>query len=218
LGRRQVGAVATDVDTRIALPPAVRLCLVAATDTGRIAMLLAMLLTLAAQDAPAQPARDPDGTRRWSILVDPCASSGNGNGNEIVVCGQGAAAASPRLPLPDERGPPDRPMPGNPDVSGIGALDMASAPCAARMGGCTTGLDLFGGGTFLVRAVGKLIDPDSCCEAPGEATNPIALARDMGSVVKRAFRKKPDKSNRVPIPLDDPAPAEAAQPAGVSKP
>lgn len=169
-------------------------------------MLIVMLLAFAVvQDVPAQhPQQDADGTQRWSILVDPCSRPNPGT-DEIVVCASGAAP-SPRLPLPEERGPPDRPRPSNPDRSGTGALAVASAPCATRSEGCTTGIDLLGGGTFLIRAAGKLINPDSCCEEPGEATNPVGLIKDLGSVAKRTFRKKPDKSKRVPIPLDDPQP------------
>lgn len=169
-------------------------------------MLIAVLLALAGfQEVPAsQPQRDADGTQRWSILVDPCANPGAGT-DDIVVCAMGAPR-NPRLPLAEERGPPDRPRPSNPDRSGIGALTVSSAPCATRSEGCTTGIDLFGGGTLLVRAAGKLINPDSCCEEPGEATNPLGLLSDVGSAIKRTFRKKPDKSKRVPIPLEDPQP------------
>ncbi|NML07572.1 hypothetical protein [Sphingomonas sp. G-3-2-10] len=181
-------------------------------------MIFAMMLAAAGvQDAPpvdkasapagssvSAPSTDSDGTQRWSILVDPCASvTGNPVRDEIVVCGS-TVAASPRLPLPGERGPPDRPMPSNPYLSGMGALEASVAPCAARSQGCTTGVDLFGGGTALVRLIGKVIDPDSCCEAQGEATNPFALAGDIGSGVAGLFRGKPDKSNRIPIPLEDP--------------
>jgi hypothetical protein len=185
-------------------------------------MLIVMVLAFGApQDMPTPsppPQQQADGTQRWSILADPCAAA-NGGPNEIVVCGQGAAA-SPRLPLPGERGPPDRPSPSNPDRSGIGALNVASAPCATRSEGCTTGIDLFGGTTFLVRTAGKLINPDSCCEEPGEATNPVGLVNDVGSVLKRTFGKKPkvDKSKRVPIPLDDsPLPLPPPDPAAPAR-
>ena len=176
-------------------------------------MLLAwMLLGLApaGQEAPrAGVQTDADGTQRWSILADPCA--GARAPDELLVCGQGEGAGQ-RLPLPAERGPRDRPMPGNPDASGAGALAMTSAPCATRSEGCTTGVDLIGGGTALVRLVGKLIDPDSCCEDPGESRDPVALVNDLGGVAKRTFGKKPDKSKRVPIPLDDlPAAGKAAE-------
>lgn len=165
-------------------------------------MFIAVMLALAGlQEVPKGVQQAADGTQRWSILADSCASPKSRD--EIVVCGAGAPA-DPRLPLPEERGPPDRAIPSNPNVSGIGALNVASAPCATRSEGCTTGIDLFGGTTFLVRAAGKLINPDSCCDEPGEATNPVGLVNDIGSVVKRTFKKKPDKSNRVPIPLEDP--------------
>jgi hypothetical protein len=51
----------------------------------------------------------------------------------------------------------------------------------------------------LIRGVGALIDPHSCCEN-GEGKDPMALVRDVAG----KFRKKPDTSNRVPIVLDDP--------------
>jgi hypothetical protein len=181
-------------------------------------MLTALLLLLAGmQDVPAGVQQDADGTQRWSILADPCAAA-RGGPDEIVVCGQGAAA-NPRLPLPEERGPPDRPSPSNPDRTGRGALAVSSAPCATRSEGCTTGVDILGGGTFLVRSVGKLIDPDSCCDEPGEATNPVGLVNDVGSVIKRTFEKKPDKSKRVPIPLDaSPLPLPAPEPEATAPP
>lgn len=183
-------------------------------------MIFATLLILAVQEAPVaqdppgsavqgtsvtEPASTANGGQRWSILADPCAADRAGP-NQIVVCGK-SAAESPRLPLPDERGPPDRPMPSNPDLSGMGALNAASTPCAAQIGGCQVGVDIFGGGTFLVRAVGKLIDPNSCCEEPGESRNFGKLIGDVAKGVGKPFKKKVDKSGRVPIPLDDPEPA-----------
>lgn len=185
-------------------------------------LMTALLLAgAAAQDRPVAateatvqaPQQAADGTQRWSVLADPCASAQTGP-DAIVVCGKGVDV--PRLPLPAERGPPDRPMPGNPDGSGAGALALTSAPCATRMAGCTTGIDLFGAATTAVRLVGKAVDPGSCCEEPGESTNFFKLVGDAGKGVGRAFRKKPDKSKRVPIILDDPAPAPA--PATVSPP
>lgn len=181
-------------------------------------MLLAMML-LAVQDVPkgqdappeekprSAPAgtssAPPEGTQRWSIMVDPCASvTGDPLKDEIVVCGS-AAAGSPRIPLPAERGAPDRPMPSNPYVTGTGALAATGSPCATLSQGCSTGLDLFGGGTALVRLIGKVIDPDSCCETPGEATNIGGLIGDVVSGVGNAFKRKPDKRGRVAIPLDD---------------
>lgn len=187
-------------------------------------MVFAMLMMLAVQDAPpveeapdappgatvTKPAVAADGTQRWSILVDPCASvMGNPSSDEIVVCGS-AAANSPRLPLPLERGPPDRPRPSNPYLSGSGALAAAAPPCATLSQGCTTGVDLIGGGTALLRLVQKVVSPGSCCETPGEATNPVALVSDVVSGVGRTVKGKPDRRNRVPIPLED-APSDVEQ-------
>jgi hypothetical protein len=167
-----------------------------------MAMLLGVMLVLAAagQDVPAGTGvtTAADGTQRWSILADPCTRSAV---EDIVVCGQGTAP-NPRLGPDVDRGVPDHATPGNPDRSGMGALALTSAPCATRSEGCTTGIDLFGGGTALIRGIGKIIDPDSCCEEPGEATNPFKLVGDAVKGVGRTFRKKPDKSKRVPIPLD----------------
>ncbi len=173
-------------------------------------LIVASLMLAVPQEAPAAPpAQDAGASQRWSILADPCA--GARTADEIVVCGQGASP-EPRLPLPAERGPPDHPAPSNPDLSGMGALAASVPPCATRSEGCTTGVDLIGGGTFLVRAVEKLVDSESCCDSPGEATNPIALADEIGGIFKRTFKKKPDKSNRVAIPLDDiPDPGVAPQ-------
>lgn len=177
-------------------------------------MLLAALLLLAPpQDAPPKgppddstvmaPQTGGDGTTRWSILADPCAATDT-DPSEIVVCGS-AVAESPRLPLPAERGPPDHPVPVNSEMTGSGALAATAAPCATISSGCTTGLDLFGGGTFLIRAIGKAIDPNSCCERPGEATSAGMLVGDLVAAAKRIGRKKPDASKRLTVPLGDPA-------------
>lgn len=179
-------------------------------------LAIAMLALAGIQEATlAAPEQRPDGGQRWSILADPCAPSDPDG--EILVCGKDAET-SQRLPLPGERGPPDRPIPSNPYLTGAGALAATASPCATLSQGCTTGVDIFGGGTALVRLIGKAIDKDSCCEAPGEATNPVALVGDAISALRKPFRKKVDKSKRVPIPLDDPAPAkaEAAPEPGVA--
>src|SRR5687768_14770392 len=104
-------------------------------------MLLAALLAVSApQDATiAKPEQAADGAQRWSILVEPCARDTE-RLDEVLICGKSPA---PRLPLPAERGPPDRPMPSNPYLTGSGALAAASPPCATLSQGCTTGIDLF---------------------------------------------------------------------------
>lgn len=156
-----------------------------------------MLLFILAQVAPVPPAPP----QRIDILASRCARPA---GDDVVVCGQRETA---RLPLPDERGPPDHPVPGNPDVSGTGALAMAANPCATLQGGCQAGVNIFGMATAAARLVGKIVDPNSCCDEPGQATNPGALIRDAAG----ALRKKPDKSNRVAIDLDAPPPPIAGR-------
>lgn len=165
-----------------------------------------MILTLflAAQTAaiPLQPASPP---QRISILASNCPKP---TGEEITVC---APIAQPRLPLPAERGPPDHPVPSNPDLTPATALAEAAPPCATLQGGCQVGMDVLGGGTAAIRLIGKLIDPDSCCERPGESTSTGMLIGDMVGGIKRAFGKKPDKSNRVSIALDAPPPSTAGR-------
>lgn len=193
-------------------------------------MLVATLLWIAlAQDAGAVRAQDPvagttattdttdgaagaaDGSRRWSILAEPCATARTIEDDGIIVCGDAESLA--RLPIPGERTPPDRPMPSNPDRSGTGALAAAAAPCATLSGGCPVGIDLFGGATALVRGVGKLIDPDSCCEAPGEATSLGMLVDDIGGLFKRAFGgNRRAEGERVAIDLDAAPPPSASVP------
>lgn len=158
-------------------------------------MLAVPLIALALQAGAASPT--DDAPTRWSILADPCATARTGD-EDIVVCA--TVAPTPRLPLPDERGPPDRPAPSNPDLSGSGALAAAAAPCATLSGGCQSGVDLGSMGVAVIRGVGKLIDPDSCCEEPGEATSVGLLVRDIGRGVKKIGRKK-DKRERIPIAL-----------------
>ncbi|GAA3706050.1 hypothetical protein GCM10022268_14530 [Sphingomonas cynarae] len=158
---------------------------------------LALLLAAGQVATPAMPlpaARTP-GTPPQRIVLSNCPDGVDG---EIVVCG---TPDKPRLPLPDERGPPDGPR--RPTGDPRAALD-AGDPGACALRGCQAGVDIFGAGTAAIRLVGKLIDPDSCCERPGESTNPGMLIGDAIGGLKRAFGRKPDKSGRVAISLDDP--------------
>lgn len=98
---------------------------------------LALLLAQATAATPGRPAR-PVPPQHLSILVDPCASATNDAGKDVVVCGR-ADAISPRLPMRDDRGPPDHPMPSNPYMTGAGALAAENTPCAVRAGGCVVG-------------------------------------------------------------------------------
>lgn len=154
--------------------------------------MIALLLLAQAQTAPAAP------PQTHSVLHQPCTSSDT----DVVVC----ARRPERLPLPGERGPPDGPR--RPTGDPLAGMEHAGdSICESRQKGCTVGVDIFGAGTAAIRLVGKLIDPDSCCDAPGQATNPVALIKDMAG----AFRKKPDKSKRVAIDLDAPPPATAGR-------
>ncbi len=159
-----------------------------------IGAVLLVALQAAATPLPAAPPQS------FSILADACRRL---PGDDIVVCGD---ADKPRLPLPDERGPPDRPVASNPELTGIGAMRTVATPCAATQWGCQTGVDILGGATAAIRLVGKIIDPDSCCERQGESTDAAMLAGDAIRGLKAAFGKKPDKSQRVAIPLDAPPP------------
>lgn len=92
------------------------------------AILLIALQAAAPHAAPPVP-------QSFSILVDPCASASDPQGKDVVVCGR-PAETSPRLPMRDDRGPPDHPTPVNREMTGIGALAAEETPCAAHIGGC----------------------------------------------------------------------------------
>jgi len=160
--------------------------------------ILALLLAAQTVAVPAVPRHIPAGPPQRIVLSD-CPEGADG---EIVVC---AAPDKPRLPLPDERGPPDRPLPSNPDLSPMIAQTGGGPDCAAVQGGCQVGVNVIGAGTAAIRLIGKLIDPDSCCERQGESTDPGMLVGDAIGGIKRAFGRKPDKSGRVAISLEAPA-------------
>ncbi len=137
-------------------------------------LLSALLYGAATSAAPPAAQAAPAAPERFSILVDPCATQTR-DGNEIVVCG-GPTAPSPRLPLPDERGPPDHAVASNPELSAVRALQLEGTPCAATQRGCQVGF--------------------------GPPIMPIAKA--AVGMIKSALAKKPDKRGRVPIDLGEP--------------
>jgi len=155
--------------------------------------IIALLIAVQAAALPAPP------PQRIDLLAPACAEP---TGDDVVVCGRRETA---RLPLPGERGPPDHPVPSNPDLVGTRAFDGGA--CASYQEGCTVGVNIFGLATAAARLVGKIVDPNSCCDEPGQATNPGALIRDAAG----ALRKKPDKSNRVAIDLNAPPPPIAGR-------
>lgn len=145
--------------------------------------MLAVLTVFALQAATAT-APAPE---RWSILVpvadEPCrpARKESADADSKDVVVCGQPLPSQRLPLPGEA-EPSGPTPSNRDLSGSHALAAEGTPCAARQGGCTAGF----GPTIVPMILGA-----------------VDLAKDL-------LRKRPDKSNRVPIPLDDPVPPASA--------
>lgn len=164
-----------------------------------------LLLLLAAQSAG--PAVAPPAPTSFSILQpvpdEPCVRRGTKgtHPDDIVVCGK--PLPSQALPYPNEV-VLDEPRPSNPDLRATRALDLSTPSCAAVQSGCTTGVNIFRGATQMVRLVQKAIAPSSCCERPGEASDLGMLLGDAAHGVGRAFRKKPDTSRRVSIPLEDP--------------
>ncbi|MES3154108.1 hypothetical protein [Sphingomonas faeni] len=137
-------------------------------------MITSALLQVAAATSGPLPAKPAAAPERFSILVDPCAAASR-DGNEIIVCGA-TAKDSPRLPMRDDRGPPDRAVAANPELSAVRALQLANTPCTASQWGCQVGF--------------------------GPPIAPIAKA--AVGLIKSALAKKPDKSGRVPIDLDGP--------------
>ncbi len=165
--------------------------LAAQVDTAAIQSTSAAQAAKSAVTAPAAVETRPDGSQVWWIMSCPTRAQAG----EIVVCGR-PDDALPREPAPG-RG-------ANRDLSAANALALQSTPCAARQGGCQVGFNIFGPPTMLVRVIGKLINPRSdCCEG-NDATDPLSLVRDAATGLKRAFAAKPDRSNRVPIVLDEP--------------
>jgi hypothetical protein len=142
--------------------------------------MIFLLLAQVATPASATPPDPGHGTppARISILVDPtpvCPPPVPGS-KDVVVCAR--RDQEQRLPLPDERGPPDGPVASNPELTGSGALAAVATPCGARQGGCTVGF--------------------------GPPIVPIIAA--VAGAVKGALAKHPDKTGRIPIPIENTPP------------
>ena len=137
-------------------------------------MIITILFALLQASSTTATPVVPPMPERFSVLVDPCATQ-TLDGNEIVVCGK-SATTTPRLPMRDDRGPPDHAVASNPNLTAVRALELSDTPCAARQGGCQVGF--------------------------GPPIAPIAKA--AVGLIKSALAKKPDKTGRVPIDLDGP--------------
>ncbi len=133
-------------------------------------MMLTVLMAFALQagaDQDASPALPPaapvmgpssdamiDKARELTSVKrdDPCANRQTAAPDEILVCK--ARDSAYRLPLPDERGPPDRARQPTGDARSM----PPGAPCPP--GGCT-GINLLAVPGVLFKIAKKIIDPDS---------------------------------------------------------
>lgn len=98
-----------------------------------------IVVALLLQAAPAAPVTRASAAppERFSILTDPCARIVR-EGRDVVVCGRDDTTTQ-RLPYPEEV-IPDHAVPSNPERNGTGALAAEYTPCAARIGGCPSGV------------------------------------------------------------------------------
>lgn len=137
------------------------------------------LLILALQAAPVPPAPAPAPPpqsappQRFSILVPIAEEPCVRQPSDSDVVVCSNPLPSQKLPYPDEV-VPDGPTPSNPLKSGTGALAAQATPCPISRN-CVVG-------------VGPPIMP---------------IIKGLVGLAKDTFGKKPDKTGRVPIPLDD---------------
>ncbi|HMI21060.1 MAG TPA: hypothetical protein VK533_16125 [Sphingomonas sp.] len=141
-------------------------------------MTIALLLTAGAGRAAATPSgpimpaasRTTPAQQMIALYRDeyrhgfhPCALPSHAN--EVVVCGNGRGGSAERLPLPDERGPPDGPRAaiGEP-VSGKQALIDAAQPCRAANCPAHGAVDLVAAGTGLAQVVRAIVDPEGASD------------------------------------------------------
>jgi len=141
-----------------------------------------LLLSLALQAAVAPAAAVPrasaaDTPERFSILVPVANESCVRHVDGKDIVVCGNPLPSQTLPYPEEI-VPDSPVPSNPYKSGTGALAAESTPCPISR---------------------------SCVVGFGPPLVP--MIKGAADLAKKAFAKKPDKTGRVAIPLDDTPPS-----------
>jgi hypothetical protein len=141
-----------------------------------------LLLFLALQAAAAPAATPPqtpaaDTPERFSILVPVANEPCVRHVDGKEIVVCGNPLPSQTLPYPEEI-PPDGPVPSNPYMSGSGALAAQSTPCPISR---------------------------SCVVGFGPPLVP--MIKGAADLAKKAFAKKPDKTGRVAIPLDDTPPS-----------
>jgi hypothetical protein len=137
-----------------------------------------LLLMLALQAAPAPAAAPPaapatNAPERFSILVPVGDEPCVRRVDGKEIVVCGNPLPSQELPYPDEV-VPDGPVPSNPYKTGTGALAAQGTPCPISR---------------------------SCVVGFGPPLLPII--KGVANLAKQAFAKKPDKTGRVAIPLDD---------------
>jgi hypothetical protein len=145
-----------------------------------------LLLSLALQAAVAPAAAAPqtptaDTPERFSILVPIDNEPCVRRVDGKDIVVCGNPLPSQTLPYPEEI-PPDGPVPSNPYRSGAGALAAQSTPCPISF---------------------------SCVVGFGPPLVP--MIKGAADLAKKAFAKKPDKTGRVAIPLDDTPPSTAGK-------
>lgn len=80
--------------------------------------------------------------------------------NEVVICGNGRGGSANRIPLPDERGPPDWARQPTGEVpSALGALNTASSSCVSANCPAVGAVDLIQGAVTLVQIGRAIVDP-----------------------------------------------------------
>lgn len=133
-----------------------------------------LILALQAAPAPAAPAApQTDTPQRFSVLVPIPDEPCVRRPSDSDVLVCGNPLPSQKLPYPDEV-VPDGPTPSNPLKNGVGALNAQGTPCPISR---------------------------NCVVGFGPPIVPIITG--IANAVGSAFKKKPDKTGRVPIPLDD---------------
>jgi hypothetical protein len=141
-------------------------------------LLLILALQAASTPAAAPPTASANDTpERFSILVPIGDEPCVRHVDSKEIVVCGNALPSQTLPYPDEI-VPDGPVPSNPYRTGSGALAAQGTPCPISR---------------------------DCIVGFGPPLMPII--KGAADLAKKAFAKKPDKTGRVAIPLDDAPPS-----------
>jgi hypothetical protein len=144
------------------LPMMIALLLLA-TGTGRAAATLSgPPMPVASRTTPAQQAialyRD-----EYRHGYKACATPTHAN--EVVICGNGRGGSANRIPLPDERAPPEGPRPATGEaLTGKDALRADIKPCRGAdcpMGGA---VDLVAAAAGVTQVVRALVDPEGASD------------------------------------------------------